>query len=92
MQSKGRHRNWPDRHVQTLVAGRQLAQDHCASDFNQRQFKGPGTLTLTVHDASGKRRMTETMEGKGLTGRDADQGKKPDAKVSFDMNLSCGVK
>ncbi len=61
-------------------------------DFIQRQFKGPGTLTLKVHDAGGKRRMTGTMEGKGLPGREEDTGKKLDAKVSFDMDFSCGVK
>lgn len=63
------------------------------TDFIQREFKGPGTLTLTAHDATrGKRRMTGTIEGKGLRGRDGDEGKMLNAKVSFDMDFSCGVK
>lgn len=63
------------------------------TDFIQREFKGPGTLTLTVHDAlRGKRRMTGTIEGKGLKGRNSDAGKTLNAKVNFDMDFSCGVK
>lgn len=64
-----------------------------STDFIQREFKGPGTLTLTAHDAArGKRRMTGTIEGKGLAGRDGEAGKTLNAKVSFDMDFSCGVK
>ncbi len=62
------------------------------ADFIQRDFRGPGTLTLTVHDAEpGKRRMVGTMEGTGLEGRNDDAGKTLDVKVSFDMDSSCGV-
>jgi len=63
------------------------------TDFIQKEFKGPGTLTLTAHDATrGKRRMTGTIEGKGLKGRDGGEGKMLNAKVNFDMDFSCGVK
>lgn len=61
-------------------------------NFVQREFRGPGTMTLTVHDAGGKRRMTGTMESQELKGRDDDMGKKLGTKVSFDMDFSCGVK
>ena len=38
-------------------------------DFVQREFRGPGTMTLTTHNAEpGNRRMIGTMEGTGLQG------------------------
>lgn len=70
-----------------------------STDFIQQDFEGPGTLTLTVHNATrGKRRMTGTIEGKGLVGHEISifgksvLGKTLNAKVSFDMDFSCGVK
>jgi len=63
------------------------------NDFVQREFRGPGTITLTTHNADpNNRRMVGTMEGAGLEGRGDDEGKKLDLKVSFDMDSSCGVK
>ncbi len=63
-----------------------------ANDFVQRDFRGPGTLTLTTHNADpADRRMVGTMEGAGLEGRGEDEGKKLDLKVSFDMDSSCGI-
>lgn len=64
--------------------------------FTIREFKGPGTMTLTTHDADPKnRRMVGTMEGSGLeelalTGKNT--GKKVDLQISFDMDASCGIK
>lgn len=64
-----------------------------SENFVQRDFRGPGTLTLTRHDAEpGHRRMIGTMEGAGLQGRNDDAGKTLDLKVSFDMDSSCGLK
>ena len=61
--------------------------------FVQRDFRGPGTITLTTHNADpNNRRMIGTMEGTGLKGRGDEEGKKLDLKVSFDMDSSCGVK
>ncbi len=63
-----------------------------SNDFIQREFRGPGTLTLSTHVAKpGSRRMIGTMEGTGLTGRGDDDGKQLDVAVSFDMDSSCGV-
>jgi len=63
-----------------------------SNDFIQREFRGPGTLTLTTHDAAPEHRhMVGTMEGKGLKGRDDEEGKTLDLEVSFDMDSSCGV-
>jgi hypothetical protein len=63
-----------------------------ANDFLQREFRGPGTITLTIHDADpNNRRMVGTMEGIGLEGRGDDEGKKLDLKASFDMDSSCGI-
>ena len=63
------------------------------TDFIQREFDGPGTLTLTRHDAApGARRMVGTLEGKALQGRDADAGQALDARVSFDLSFSCGIR
>ena len=63
-----------------------------SNDFIQREFRGPGTLTLTTHDAApGHRHMVGSMEGKGLEGKDGDEGKSLDLEVSFDMDSSCGV-
>jgi hypothetical protein len=60
--------------------------------FVQREFRGPGTMTLTTHSAApGNRRMIGTMEGTGLKGMGKDAGKTLNVKVSFDMNSSCGV-
>jgi len=64
-----------------------------SNDFIQREFRGPGTLTLTTHDAEpGHRRMIGTMEGAALAGRGDDEGKQLDLTVSFDMDSSCGLK
>ena len=64
-----------------------------SGDFIQRDFRGPGTMTLTTHEAEpGHRRMVGTMEGSGLQGRGDDAGKTLDLTVSFDMDSSCGVK
>ena len=63
-----------------------------SGDFVQRDFRGPGTLTLTTHDAEpGHRRMIGSMAGTGLQGRDDDAGKTLDVTVNFDMDSSCGV-
>lgn len=63
------------------------------TDFIQRDFRGPGTITLTTHDAEpGNRRMIGIMEGTGLEGRGDDEGKRLDVQVSFDMDSSCGMK
>ena len=59
----------------------------------QREFRGPGTMTLTRHDADpDHRRMIGTMTGTGLKGKGDDAGKTLDVQVSFDMDSSCGVK
>ncbi len=61
-------------------------------DMTSHDFKGPGTMTITRHDAaSGARRMIGTIVGKGLKGRDAEEGKTADVTISFDMDYSCGV-
>lgn len=64
--------------------------------FTIRKFKGPGTMTLTTHDANpDKRRMVGTMEGSGLeelTLQGKKTGEKVDLQVSFDMDSSCGIK
>jgi len=65
-------------------------------DFTMRKFKGPGTITLTTHDADpDNRRMVGTMEGSGLeelTLKGENTGKKVDLQVSFDIDSSCGIK
>lgn len=62
------------------------------TDFSQHDFRGPGTLTITTHDATpGSRHMVGTLEGKGLKGRDEVEGQTIDATVKFDMDFSCGV-
>lgn len=64
--------------------------------FTIRKFKGPGTMTLTTHDADpDNRRMVGTMEGSGLeelTLTGERTGKRVDLQVSFDMDFSCGIK
>lgn len=71
-------------------------QKYADGEFTIRKFKGPGTMTLTTHDATpDNRRMVGTMEGSGLeeltlTGKNT--GKKVDLQVSFDMDFSCGIK
>lgn len=71
-------------------------QKYAEGEFTIRKFKGPGTMTLTTHDAApDNRRMVGTMEGSGLeeltlTGKNT--GKKVDLQVSFDMDFSCGIK
>ena len=61
-------------------------------DFIQRDFRGPGTMTLTTHQAEpGRRRMVGTMEGSGLEGRGDDAGRTLELTVSFDMDSSCRV-
>ncbi len=60
--------------------------------FVQHSFRGPGKMTLTTHLAApGHRRMIGTMEGTALKGRGDDTGKTLDARVSFDMDFSCGI-
>jgi hypothetical protein len=72
------------------VTFRKTAEDY---SFIEREFRGPGKMTLTTHEAKpGQRRMIGTMEGTGLKGKDDDAGKTLDLKVSFDMDSSCGVK
>ena len=68
-------------------------RDMSGDNFSQRDFRGPGTLTITTHDAApGARHMVGTIVGTGLKGRaDEDQGKTIDATVRFDMAFSCGV-
>ncbi len=64
--------------------------------FTIRKFKGPGTMTLTTHDADpDNRRMIGTMEGSSLeelTLMGKNTGKQVDLQVSFDMDSSCGIK
>ncbi|MCG6860024.1 MAG: hypothetical protein LJE70_01860 [Chromatiaceae bacterium] len=64
-----------------------------SGEFIQREFRGPGTLTLTTHDADpAHRRMIGTMAATGLRGRDdSDADKTLDVSMSFDMDSSCGV-
>jgi hypothetical protein len=58
--------------------------------YDQQVFRGPGTLTLTRHDASpGARRMVGTMSGQGLK-RSGGEGTL-DATFEFDLAFSCGV-
>ena len=58
-----------------------------------RRFVGPGTLKLTVHNASsGNRRMSGTVAGTKLDGLDSQKGKTLDITASFDLDFSCGVK
>jgi len=72
------------------VTFRRTAEDYSVT---QREFRGPGTMTLTTHDAvPGHRRLVGTMTGTGLQGKDDDEGKTLDVKVSFDMDSSCGLK
>ncbi len=62
------------------------------NDFIQREFRGPGTMTLTTHEADpDNRRIVGIMEGTDLQGKSEDQGKALSVKVSFDMDSSCGV-
>lgn len=62
-------------------------------NMNSYDFKGPGTMTITRHDASpGNRRMVGTIQAKGLAGSNDAEGKTVDAEVQFDMDYSCGVK
>jgi len=59
----------------------------------ERKFGGPGTLTLTIHEASpGARRMKGTITGPKLEGLDTQKGKFIAVTASFDMDFSCGVK
>jgi len=57
-----------------------------------RRFTGPGTLTLTVHNPSPrKRRMTGTISGSNLKGLEKEEGKTLDVIATFDLDFSCGV-
>jgi hypothetical protein len=63
-----------------------------ADNFVQREFRGPGKMTLTVHSAApGNRHMVGTISGTRLRGSDDDQGKVLNVKASFDMDSSCGI-
>lgn len=62
-------------------------------DMNSFDFKGPGTMTITRHDATpGNRRMIGAIKATGLAGSNDAEGKTVDAEVHFDMDYSCGVK
>jgi hypothetical protein len=58
--------------------------------YDQQVFRGPGTLTLTRHDASSRaRRMVGTMSGQAL--KRSGGGGTLDATFEFDLAFSCGV-
>ena len=53
------------------------------------RFAGPGTLTLTTHEATTRnRRLSGTARGEGIKSR---EGALVDLVVEFDLNLSCGA-
>jgi hypothetical protein len=59
----------------------------------ERKFGGPGTLTISTHQASpGSRRMVGTIRGERLEGFDSLQGKFIGAVATFDLDFSCGVR
>lgn len=69
-----------------------LDVEFTTEDIDSLQFVGPGTLTLTTHDATpGQRHMVGTMSGTGLEGRQEAEGQTLDATLAFDMDFSCGV-
>jgi len=66
---------------------------YAEGNFTMRKYRGPGTMTITTHDANpDHRRMVGTMEGSGLEGMGAATGKKVDLHAGFDMDFSCGIK
>jgi hypothetical protein len=61
-------------------------------DNGERKFNGPGTLTITTHQAgAGSRRMAGTIRGPKLEGVDAQKGKVIDATATFELEFSCGI-
>jgi hypothetical protein len=68
-----------------------LAVEFLDKEGPMKKYRGPGTMTVTRHDAGDAPRLVGTLKG-AIDGKEGEEGKKLDAEAAFDLNVSCGTK